>query len=76
MIPTTSNTKHVIPILVTLNDEEWREFQAFYPKGVLYLQCVRETLGKEDPRGSALGDSLRYLFKLKNSNDSTYVDSI
>ena len=67
MIPTTSNTKHVIPILVTLNDEEWRELQAFYPKGLLYLQCVRETLEEEGPRGSAFGDSLRYLFKLKDS---------
>ena len=66
MMPTTKNVKHIVPIMVVLNDEEWSEFQAFYPKGVLYLQCVRETLAEEDPQGSSLGDSLRYLFKLKD----------
>lgn len=58
--------KHVIPILVTLTEEEWLEAQSFYPNGVLYFQCVRNTMEDESEldHDSNFGDFIRWLFRL------------
>ena len=60
---------HVIPILVTLNDEEWAEAQQFWPRGVLYYECVRNTMEDESEleHNSTFGDFIRWLFKLAPS---------
>lgn len=68
--------EHVIPILVTLTEEEWLEYQSFWPSGVLYFQCVRNTMRDESrlEYNSNFGDFIRWLFKLAPSNkDICYV---
>lgn len=62
--------EHVVPILVTLTEEEWLEAQSFYPRGVLYYLCVRRTMGDESELAynSNFGDFIRWLFKLAPSD--------
>lgn len=67
--------EHVIPILVTLTEEEWLEAQRFW-SGFLYFSCVRNTIEDESmlEHNSNFGDFIRWLFKLAPSNkDICYV---
>ena len=61
---------HVIPILVTLTEEEWLEAQSFYPNGVLYFQGIRSEMEDESEldHDSNFGDFIRWLFKLAPSD--------
>ena len=66
----SSKQKYVVPILVTLTEEEWLEAQRFWPRGFLYAQCVRDTMEDESEldRDSNFGDFIRWLFKLAPSD--------
>ena len=68
---------HVIPILVTLTEEEWLEAQRFWP-GVLYFQCVRNTMEDESKleHNSNYGDFIRWLFKLAPSDKDVPLEVI
>lgn len=70
--------EHVIPILVTLTEEEWLESQSFWPSGVLYFQCVRNTMEDESmlEYNSNFGDFIRWLFKLAPSDKYIPVEVI
>lgn len=61
--------EHVIPIVVTLTEEEWLEAQRFWP-GALYFSCVRNTMEDESKleHNSNYGDFIRWLFKLAPSD--------
>ena len=74
----THKQTHVIPILVTLTDEEWSEAQRFFPKDVLYFECMRHTLKDESmmDQDSNFGDFIRWLFKLAPTDKNIPVDII
>ena len=67
--------EHVIPILVTLTEEEWLEAQSFYPSGILYFECIRNTMNDESEleHDSNFGDFIRWLFKLAPSDKNIYM---
>lgn len=69
---------HVIPLLVTLTDEEWYDAQSFFPGGVLYFECMRHTLKDESmmDQDSNFGDFIRWLFKLAPTDKNIPVDII
>lgn len=69
---------HVIPLLVTLTDEEWYDAQSFFPEGVLYFECMRHTLKDESmmDQDSNFGDFIRWLFKLAPSDKNIPVEFI
>lgn len=75
-----SNIKreHVIPILVTLTDEEWAEAQSFFPGGVLYYACMRNAMEDESrlEHNSNFGDFIRWLFKLAPSDKDIPIEVI
>ena len=68
----------VVPILVTLTEEEWLEAQRFWPRGFLYAQCVRGMLKDESEleHNSNFGDFIRWLFKLAPTDKNIPVDII
>lgn len=70
--------RHVIPILVTLTEEEWAEAQQFWPDKFLYFACTRCTLGDEAKleRNSNFGDFIRWLFKLAPSDKDIPIEVI
>lgn len=69
---------YVVPILVTLTEEEWLEAQRFWPGGFLYAQCVRGTMEDESEleHNSNFGDFIRWLFKLAPSDKDIPVEVI
>ena len=69
---------HVVPILVTLTEEEWLEAQRFWPRGFLYAQCVRGTMEDESEleHNSNFGDFIRWLFKLAPSDKDIPIEVI
>lgn len=69
---------HVVPILVTLTEEEWLEAQRFWPRGFLYAQCVRNTMEDESKLeyNSNFGDFIRWLFKLAPSDKDIPIEVI
>ena len=74
----THKQTHVIPILVTLTDEEWYDAQKFFPKDVLYFACTRHTLEDESmmDQDSNFGDFIRWLFKLSPSDKNIPVEVV
>lgn len=70
--------KHVVPILITLTEEEWLEAQRFWPSGFLYAQCVRKTMEDESELedNSNFGDFIRWLFKLAPSDKDIPLEII
>lgn len=74
----THKQTHVIPLLVTLTDEEWAEAQRFWPDEFLYFQCVRHTMEDESmmDQDSNFGDFIRWLFKLAPTDKNIPVDII
>lgn len=70
--------KHVVPILVTLTEEEWAEAQQFWPDKFLYFACVRRTMEDEAKleRNSNFGDFIRWLFKLAPSDKDIPIEVI
>ena len=74
----THNQTHVIPLLVTLTDEEWHDAQSFFPGGVLYFQCQRNMMQDESELedDSHFGDFIRWLFKLAPTDKNIPVDVI
>lgn len=70
--------RHVVPILVTLTEEEWLEAQRFWPRGFLYAQCVRDTMEDESEleHNSNFGDFIRWLFKLAPSDKDIPIEVI
>ena len=74
----THKQTHVIPILVTLTDEEWLEAQRFWPDEFLYFQSVRHTMEDESmmDQDSNFGDFIRWLFKLAPTDKNIPVDII
>lgn len=76
-----SKPTHVIPILVALTDEEWADVRRFFPQGVLYIECSRNTMEDEFELGqdTNFGDFIRWLFKLAptvNENFSPFIKRI
>ena len=71
------NQTHVIPILVTLTEEEWLEAQRFFP-GFLYFSCVRNTMEDESKleHNSNYGDFIRWLFKLAPSDKNIPIEVV
>lgn len=74
----THKQTHVIPILVTLTDEEWYDAQRFFSDGFLYFQCIRNTMKDESmmDQDSNFGDFIRWLFKLSPSDKNVPVEVI
>ena len=70
--------KHVIPILVTLTEEEWLEAQSFWSSEFLYFLCERDMMEDESELGhnSNFGDFIRWLFKLTRSNKDIPIDIV
>lgn len=58
--------RHVIPILVTLSEEEWLEAQRYWPSPTLYFCCTRSVMEDESELedNSNFGDFIRWLFRL------------
>lgn len=74
----THKQTHVIPILVTLTDEEWYDAQRFFRDDFLYFQCIRNTMEDESmmDQDSNFGDFIRWLFKLSPSDKNVPVEVI
>lgn len=74
----THKQTHVIPLLVTLTDEEWYKAQSFFPNEILYFTCTRNILEDESmmDQDSNFGDFIRWLFKLAPSDKNIPVDII
>ena len=74
----THKQTHVIPLLVTLTDEEWHDAQSFFPFGILYFECMRHTMEDESmmDQDSNFGDFIRWLFKLSPSDKNIPVELI
>lgn len=74
----THKQTHVIPILVTLTDEEWYDAQRFFQDDVLYFECMRRTLKDESmmDQDSNFGDFIRWLFKLSPSDKNIPVEVV
>ena len=74
----THKQTHVIPLLVTLTDEEWHDAQSFFPFGILYFECERHTLEDESmmDQDSNFGDFIRWLFKLSPSDKNIPVEVV
>ena len=74
----THKQTHVIPLLVTLTDEEWCDAQSFFPFGILYFECERHTMEDESmmDQDSNFGDFIRWLFKLSPSDKNIPVELI
>ena len=74
----THKQTHVIPILVTLTDEEWYDAQKFFTKDVLYFECMRHTMEDESmmDQDSNFGDFIRWLFKLSPSDKNIPVEVV
>ena len=74
----THKQTRVITLLVTLTDEEWYDAQSFFPRGILYFECVRHTLKDESmmDQDSNFGDFIRWLFKLAPTDKNIPVDII
>mgnify|MGYP001777963498 FL=1 len=74
----THKQTHVIPILVTLTDEEWYDAQSFFPFGILYFECTRQIMEDESmmDEDSNFGDFIRWLFKLAPTDKNIPVDII
>lgn len=74
----THKQTHVIPLLVTLTDEEWHDAQSFFPYGILYFECIRQTMEDESmmAEDSNFGDFIRWLFKLAPTDKNIPVDVI
>lgn len=70
--------ERVIPLLVTLTEEEWLDAQSFFPRGVLYYECVRKTMEDESEleHNSNFGDFIRWLFKLAPSDKDIPLEII
>lgn len=70
--------RHVVSILVKLNDKEWAEAQQFWPDSFLYFACVRHTMEDEAKleRNSNFGDFIRWLFKLAPSDKDIPIEVI
>lgn len=69
---------HVIPLLVTLTDEEWYDAQSFFRDDFLYFQCMRNTMEDESmmAQDSNFGDFIRWLFKLAPTDKNIPVDVV
>lgn len=74
----TLKQTHVIPLLVTLTDEEWHDAQSFFPFGILYFECERHTMEDESmmDQDSNFGDFIRWLFKLSPSDKNIPVEVV
>lgn len=74
----SGDQRHVIPILVTLTEEEWLEAQHFWPGGFLYFQCQRNMMQDESELAddSHFGDFIRWLFKLAPTDKNIPIDII
>ena len=74
----THKQTHVIPLLVTLTDEEWHDAQSFFPFGILYFECERNTMEDESmmDQDSNFGDFIRWLFKLSPSDKNIPVEVV
>lgn len=74
----THKQTHVIPLLVTLTDEEWHDAQSFFTHDVLYFECIRHTLKDESmmDQDSNFGDFIRWLFKLAPTDKNIPVEFI
>lgn len=74
----THKQTRVIPILVTLTDEEWYDAQRFFQNDVLYFECMRRTLKDESmmDQDSNFGDFIRWLFKLSPSDKNIPVEVV
>lgn len=74
----TNKQTHVIPLLVTLTDEEWHDAQSFFPYGILYFECDRHSMEDESllAENSDFGDFIRWLFKLAPTDKNVPVDVI
>lgn len=74
----TLKQTHVIPILVTLTDEEWCDAQSFFPGEVIYFQCQRNMMQDESElaNNSHFRDFIRWLFKLAPTDKNIPVDII
>ena len=74
----THKQTHVIPLLVTLTDEEWHDAQSFFPFGILYFECERHTMEDESmmDQDSNFGDFIRWLFKLSPSDKNIPVEVV
>ena len=74
----THKQTHVIPILVTLTDEEWYTAQRFFTHDVLFFQCTRHTMEDESmlAQDSNFGDFIRWLFKLSPSDKNIPVEVV
>ena len=74
----THKQTHVIPLLVTLTDEEWHYAQSFFPFGILYFECERHTMEDESmmDQDSNFGDFIRWLFKLSPSDKNIPVEVV
>lgn len=68
---TSVEERHVIPILVTLSEEEWLEAQRFWPSPTLYFCCTRNIMEDESTldHDTNFGDFIRWLFKLAPSDN-------
>lgn len=69
--------EHVIPILVTLTEEEWLEAQRFWP-AFLYFCCTRNDMEDESEldRDTNFGDFIRWLFKLAPSDKNIPIEVV
>ena len=74
----THKQTRVIPLLVTLTEEEWLEAQRYWPDGILYFQCLRNMMQDESEleNDSHFGDFIRWLFKLAPTDKNIPVDII
>lgn len=68
----------VIPLLVTLTEEEWFEAQRYLPGRILYLQCQRNMMRDESELAddSHFGDFIRWLFKLAPTDKNIPIDVV
>ena len=70
--------KHVIPIMVTLTEEEWLEAQSFWSSEFLYFLCERDMMEDESEldRDTNFGDFIRWLFKLAPSDKDIPIEVV
>lgn len=70
---TTVEEKHVVPILVTLSEEEWLESQRYWSSPTLYFCCTRSIMEDESEldHDTNFGNFIRWLFKLAPSDNYT-----
>lgn len=68
---TAVKEEHVIPILVTLSEEEWVEAQRYWTSPALYFCCTRNAMEDESEldHDTNFGNFIRWLFKLAPSDN-------